>query len=1173
VKRPLRTILAFFVCLLFVVTKSYSQNSNIGTEFWTAYMDHVNGVGGASGSQMNLYIACDVATTVTISCADGSFSNTVNVVPNVITTFAVPTTTFLGNLNGQTVKGIHIVSQNPIAVYAHIYASSVSGATLLLPVNTLSNDYYSLNYTQVSNATAADPAYSAFLVIATADSTSVQITPSALLLDNSAANVPFTIKLKKGEVYQGLSKTDLTGTHISAISGTSGCKKIAVFSGSSKISIGTPNVTSDNLFQQVYPTPSWGKTYITVPLKNRDYDVFRVVVSDPTANVTMNGAPIAGALINNFYYQFNSQSPNYITADKPIQVIQYAVTQGNNINGVTNTSKTDVGDPEMIYINPLEQNIDQVTLYSPFEYKITQSYINVVIPTSAAASFVLDGTAPPGGFTAVPTNPAYSYGQFNVSSSTHNISANSGFNAIAYGFGQDESYGYAAGTNVKNLDEFIQYINPVSDQVATTGCINSGSDPEVVIPYQTDTITWDLGNGSAPVTQANPVYADTIHRNSQVLYVYNYGKPVTYAAGTYAVKVTVLDPISTICGSTEEIDLNYTVVDPPAAKFTSRDTVCTTDTVGFKDLTDGTVNAIKTWHWDFGTGDTSNVQNPVYHFLQSGPHTVTLTVTGSTGCSTSVSNIVYARVLPVANFKVQAPSCESPLSVTFTDLSVPSEGVIASWLWDFGDGATSTLQNPTHTYASAQSYTVGLTIITNNGCSNVASKSTVVNFSPTVDFTLPDVCQYDTFAHFTAIASVTDSMSDNLTYGWNFGDPTNTTSPNTATGKTVQHHFNGIGTYNVTLTVTTANGCARDTVKQLTVNGGNPQAAFTVLNSNALCSNQSVVFETNANVPGFGNGKVTSFTMNYGDGTAIQTLRIDSGQTFTHKYPIQYSTATPYTVTMTAYSGATCSNMASQTINILPVPETIFTPPAKICQNTGTLQLSSYVTEQAGGPAGTATFLIDGAASTNGTFNTATIGTGVHIITCYYTATATQCQDTSIKTITVEPIATVDAGPSLTVLAGGQVKLKATETGGNNVTYSWLPTIGLNNPSELDPVASPSITTLYTLTATSTTDSLSCPVSDTVTVTVLLAPVIPNTFTPNGDGVNDTWDIKYLDSYPGCTVEIYNRNGEKVFYSVGYGIAWDGRYNSVNLPVGTYYYIIDPKNGRSKISGPVTIIR
>jgi len=87
------------------------------------------------------------------------------------------------------------------------------------------------------------------------------------------------------------------------------------------------------------------------------------------------------------------------------------------------------------------------------------------------------------------------------------------------------------------------------------------------------------------------------------------------------------------------------------------------------------------------------------------------------------------------------------------------------------------------------------------------------------------------------------------------------------------------------------------------------------------------------------------------------------------------------------------------------------------------------------------------------------------------------------------------------------------------------------------------------------------------------AIVIPNTFTPNGDGVNDTWNIKYLDSYVNCLVDIFNRYGQKVFSSTGYGTPWDGTYKGARLPVGIYYYVIDLKTGYKPFSGYIAIVR
>jgi gliding motility-associated-like protein len=84
---------------------------------------------------------------------------------------------------------------------------------------------------------------------------------------------------------------------------------------------------------------------------------------------------------------------------------------------------------------------------------------------------------------------------------------------------------------------------------------------------------------------------------------------------------------------------------------------------------------------------------------------------------------------------------------------------------------------------------------------------------------------------------------------------------------------------------------------------------------------------------------------------------------------------------------------------------------------------------------------------------------------------------------------------------------------------------------------------------------------------------IPNAFSPNNDGINDLWDIKALDTYPQSTIMVFDRYGKQVFQSIGYAKPWDGAYNGKALPEGTYYYIIDLKDGQPKLSGWVLIIK
>jgi len=110
----------------------------------------------------------------------------------------------------------------------------------------------------------------------------------------------------------------------------------------------------------------------------------------------------------------------------------------------------------------------------------------------------------------------------------------------------------------------------------------------------------------------------------------------------------------------------------------------------------------------------------------------------------------------------------------------------------------------------------------------------------------------------------------------------------------------------------------------------------------------------------------------------------------------------------------------------------------------------------------------------------------------------------------------------------------------------------------------------YTLTVTARGG---CPTSDDVFVKLLKFPVIPNTFTPNGDNNHDKWVIDYLNTYPDNRVQVFTRTGQVVFESRGYNTPWDGTIKGKPLPFDTYYYIIEPGNGRDPITGYVTILR
>lgn len=250
---------------------------------------------------------------------------------------------------------------------------------------------------------------------------------------------------------------------------------------------------------------------------------------------------------------------------------------------------------------------------------------------------------------------------------------------------------------------------------------------------------------------------------------------------------------------------------------------------------------------------------------------------------------------------------------------------------------------------------------------------------------------------------------------------------------------------------------------------------------------------------------------------------------------------------------------------MMATPQVVFSALSPVCADAQPFQITQA--SVANNLPGSGTFNGNGVSS-NGIFNPAVAGAGTFSLTYIYTGT-NGCINHQDQTITVYPVPVVDAGPDRFMLEGGTTTLLATATG-NGLTYLWTPNIALSNPAVLQPVATPPDDITYTLTVTS---SDGCIASDQVFVKVLKAPTVPNVFTPNGDGINDTWVIQYLDSYPGATVQVFNRYGQKVFESVGYSKPWDGTSKGKLLSAGTYYYIIDPKNGRKIISGFVDIVR
>jgi gliding motility-associated-like protein len=193
------------------------------------------------------------------------------------------------------------------------------------------------------------------------------------------------------------------------------------------------------------------------------------------------------------------------------------------------------------------------------------------------------------------------------------------------------------------------------------------------------------------------------------------------------------------------------------------------------------------------------------------------------------------------------------------------------------------------------------------------------------------------------------------------------------------------------------------------------------------------------------------------------------------------------------------------------------------------------------------------------------------------TLTATQADDchtpTDDITINFVPPPTVQAdaaGDTRYVLQGHTITLNPV-VGNENVTYEWTPATGLDNTTVKNPVVTGDQDIIYKLKITDKSNG--CVNESQVAVKVSPVITISNTFTPNGDGINDYWEIKGLVAYENCTVDVYNRYGQPLFHSVGYPKPWDGTYQGKAMPSGTYYYVVNTKMNNVVLSGYVVILR
>ena len=307
--------------------------------------------------------------------------------------------------------------------------------------------------------------------------------------------------------------------------------------------------------------------------------------------------------------------------------------------------------------------------------------------------------------------------------------------------------------------------NPVSGSPPLVVAFTDKSTGATPMTYQ-----WDFGDGGASADR-NPTHTYT-------------------TSGVYPVTLTITNSFGT--DSETKVDYLHVGIGPVADFGAIPQSGTLPLAVAFKDMSTGNP---ATWSWTFGDGGASREQNPSHTYTKAGTYTVSLTVANAFGTSTKTkTGYISTGVPPIADFTSGARAGSIPLPVKFTDAS---KGGPTSWSWDFGDGGTSTVENPSHTYTIAGTYAVTLTAKNAYG----SDSETKIGFvtaggKPVADFTADQRVGVKPFT-----VKFTDLSTGNpTTWAWDFGDGTKSIEQNPV------HVYQVEGAYDVTLTVTNTYG-------------------------------------------------------------------------------------------------------------------------------------------------------------------------------------------------------------------------------------------------------------------------------------------------------------------------------------------------------------------------------
>ncbi len=589
---------------------------------------------------------------------------------------------------------------------------------------------------------------------------------------------------------------------------------------------------------------------------------------------------------------------------------------------------------------------------------------------------------------------------------------------------------------------------PVSGPIADfSGTPTSGTTPLTVgfadlSVSGTDPITswnWDFGDGNTS-SQQNPSHLYT-------------------EGGTYTITLIVSDGIL----SDVEEKVGYIVVAqavPPTAEFSADPNSGTApQSISFTDLSVAGTNSIMSWDWDFGDGGNSSSQNPWHTYDTPGDYTVSLSVSDGS-LSDTITKQEYIVITPAdppsAEFSADPQNGTAPVSVEFTDLSVAGSNNITSWSWDFGDGGSSSSQNPWHTYNESGSYTVSLTV-SDESISDTETKVDYITITvapPVADFT-SDITMLEEGGSVSFIDMSTGGQPSQWYWAFEGGNPATSTEQN----MTVTYDTEG--TYNVSITVTNDAGSDTKLVEEYITVSMEPYLAL---------NPTSVIVEANSGNTGFNISSNNSWAIATSDPLVIASPSSGSGNaSISVNYPaINTIAGTIYTVTVTSGSGIVevftiTQNGVSAFIILTPGQANV---PSSAGQLTFNVDCPSDLIWDATGLAG---WLSASPLS----------GIGMGIVTLTYEANPNQSSRSDEffvsgnEATSIFQITQVGAGAPLVAYAtssvevinvGQEFQLFGSATGGaDSYSYEWTGTGGFSS-FEQNPFVSPEEVGIHTYT-------------------------------------------------------------------------------------------------------------